>query len=97
MPPKLTNRPEVGAAIVKGYPENLRKAGIGGEVVVWIRISESGSVEDVQINNSSGHPALDQAAIRVGQTMQFSAAMNRDKPVSVWVSIPITFSVSGGR
>jgi hypothetical protein len=25
--------------------------------------------------------------------MQFSAAMNRDKQVPVWVSIPITFQV----
>ena len=91
--PVLRNRTEVGRALTREYPQLLRDAGVGGQCEVWIRISETGEVQDVQINNSSGHPALDQAALRVGQTMTFSPAMNRDKQVSVWVSIPITFQV----
>jgi TonB family protein len=91
--PVLRNRTEVGRALEREYPQLLRDAGVGGQCEVWIRISESGAVIDVQINNSSGHTALDQAAIRVGQTMSFSPAMNRDKQVPVWVSIPITFQV----
>ena len=91
--PILRNRTEVGRALVREYPQLLRDAGVGGSCEVWIRISESGEVQDVQVNQSSGHPALDQAALRVGQTMTFSPAMNRDKQVPVWVSIPITFQV----
>ena len=91
--PVLRNRAEVGRALTREYPQLLRDAGIGGNCEVWIRISETGAVQDVQINNSSGYPALDQAALRVGQTMTFSPAMNRDKQVPVWVSIPITFQV----
>lgn len=91
--PILRNRTEVGRALEREYPQLLRDAGVGGQCEVWIRISEGGAVEDVQVNKSSGHPSLDQAAIRVGQTMNFSPAMNRDKQVPVWVSIPITFQV----
>jgi protein TonB len=91
--PVLRNRSEVGRALEREYPQLLRDAGVGGQCEVWIRISESGAVQDVQINNSSGHTALDQAALRVGRTMNFSPAMNRDKQVPVWVSIPITFQV----
>jgi len=91
--PILRNRTEVGRALTREYPQLLRDAGVGGSCEVWIRISESGEVRDVQVNQSSGHPALDEAAVRVGQTMSFSPAMNRDKQVPVWVSIPITFQV----
>jgi TonB family protein len=50
-------------------------------------------VRDVQINQSSGQPSLDEAALKVGQIMKFSPAMNRDKVVPVWVSIPVSFQV----
>ena len=91
--PILQNRADVGRALEREYPQLLRDAGVGGSCEVWIRISEAGIVQDVQVNQSSGHPALDNAAMRVGQTMEFSPAMNRDKQVPVWVSIPITFQV----
>ena len=91
--PILQNRADVGRALEREYPQLLRDAGVGGSCEVWIRISEAGIVQDVQVNQSSGHPALDNAAMRVGQTMEFSPAMNRDKAVPVWVSIPITFQV----
>ena len=91
--PVLRNRTEVGRALTREYPKLLRDAGVGGSCEVWIRISPRGDVEDVQVNQSSGHASLDAAALRVGQTMTFSPAMNRDKEVSVWVSIPITFQV----
>ena len=54
---------------------------------------ETGVVEVVRVQTSSGQPALDEAAIKVGQVMKFTPAMNRDKQVPVWVSIPITFQV----
>jgi TonB family protein len=43
------------------------------------------------VNEPSGHTSLDEAALRVANVMQFSPAMNRDKKVPVWVSLPITF------
>jgi protein TonB len=91
--PQLQNRDEVGRALEREYPSLLRDAGVGGKVDVWIRISEQGKVENTQVHTSSGQPALDEAALKVAQVMQFSAAMNRDKQVPVWVSIPITFQV----
>jgi protein TonB len=91
--PQLQNRDEVGRALEREYPSLLRDAGVGGKVDVWIRISEKGAVENVQVHTSSGQPALDDAALKVAQVMKFSAAMNRDKQVPVWVSIPITFQV----
>lgn len=91
--PQLQNRDEVARALEREYPSLLRDAGVGGKVDVWIRISEQGKVQNVQVHTSSGQPALDDAALKVAQVMQFTPAMNRDKQVPVWVSIPITFQV----
>jgi len=91
--PTLKNRDDVARALEREYPPMLRDAGIGGSVNVWLFIDEQGQVQDVRINKSSGFEALDDAALRVGSTMEFTPALNRDERVVVWVSIPITFQV----
>ena len=91
--PVMQNGAEVARMLEREYPPLLRDAGVGGSVIVWIRLDDQGNVQDVQINTSSGHPSLDEAAIVVGQIIRFSPAMNRDQQVPVWVSIPITFQV----
>ena len=75
------------------YPPLLRDAGIGGRAVVFFFIDEEGSVQDFRISESSGHQALDDAALAVADVYRFSAALNRDKKVPVWVQFPITFQV----
>lgn len=89
--PRLRNTQAVGVALEKAYPPLLRDAGIGGEVRVWFYIDEQGRVRRTQLNRTSGHPTLDEAALKVSSIMEFTPALNRDKPVPVWVSIPVSF------
>ncbi len=89
--PSITNRNEVIEAMQAAYPPLLKDAGVGGTTRVYFFINEVGLVEDVRIDKSSGHPALDDAAIRVANVYRFEPALNRDKKVPVWVSFPITF------
>ena len=91
--PDLRNREEVGRALEREYPPLLRDAGIGGTVTVYLFIDEEGTVQNTRVHTTSGHTSLDEAALRVASVMRFSAAMNRDKKVPVWVSLPITFQV----
>jgi protein TonB len=91
--PSILNRAEVVRAMEREYPPLLRDAGIGGTVRVYFFIDEEGSVGDFRIDQSSGHQALDAAALSVAGVYRFSAALNRDKVVPVWVSFPITFQV----
>ncbi len=91
--PAILNRDEVVVAMVREYPPLLRDAGIGGTVRVYFFVNEDGRVEQVRIDESSGHQALDDAALAVADVYRFSAALNRDKKVPVWVSFPITFQV----
>jgi TonB family protein len=92
--PDVKNRVEVVEALEAEYPPLLRDAGIGGMVLVWFFVDESGQVQKVQINESSGHQALDEAALRVGAKIEFTPALNKDKRVPVWISLPITFTTS---
>jgi TonB family protein len=91
--PMLANRDAVGAALEEEYPTLLRHAGIGGRAIVWIQIDETGIVRRVAINQTSGQPPLDEAALRVAQKMAFTPALLREAPTPVWVSIPIQFRV----
>jgi len=91
--PSIQNRTEVVRAMEREYPPLLRDAGIGGTVRVFFFIDENGQVQDFRVDQSSGHQALDDAALSVASVYRFTAALNRDKKVPVWVSFPITFQV----
>ena len=91
--PDIRNRDEVARALEREYPPLLRDAGIGGSVQVWFFIDEEGAVQRTLVNESSGHAALDEAAMRVADIIRFTPALNRDKHVPVWISLPITFQI----
>lgn len=91
--PSILNRDEVVQAMADAYPAELREDGIGGTARVFFFVSDDGTVEDVRLDQSSGIPALDEAALSVAQIYRFSPALNRDERVPVWVSFPITFRV----
>lgn len=89
--PFLKNRGEVERALEREYPPLLRDAGIGGTTKVWFFIDETGELVKTEVHTSSGHTALDEAALKIADVYEFSPALNRDKPVPVWVALDITF------
>jgi protein TonB len=89
--PELQNREAVSRALVRNYPPLLRDAGIGGTVLLWALINESGTVLKTQVKEKSGHEAFDAAASKVADIMKFSPALNRDQKVKVWIQLPIVF------
>ena len=91
--PSIKNRREVIEAMERAYPPLLRGAGVGGTTYVYFLISETGEVESTSLRRSSGHPALDDAALRVADVFDFTPALNGSRIVPVWVSFPITFQV----
>jgi len=73
------------------YPEIARKAGIEGRVTVHVLVSEKGIVIKTKILQSLGHTGCDQAAVNAIKKVRWNPAMQRDKPVRVWVAIPVIF------
>jgi TonB family protein len=90
--PALLNQDDVRRALERNYPAILRDAGISGRVMLWLLLDESGHVAQVDVKESSGHAAFDNAAQKVGEMMRFSPAFNRDAKVKVWVALPVVFT-----
>lgn len=91
--PDVRNRREVERALEREYPPLLRDAGIGGTTLVWFYIDAEGIVQETRIHTPSGHRSLDEAALRVAEIIEFTPALNRDRRVAVWISLPITFMI----
>lgn len=75
------------------YPEIARKAGIEGRVTVHVLVSENGRVVRTKILQSLGHTGCDEAAVSAIKSVKWKPAMQRDKPVKVWVAIPVIFKL----
>lgn len=75
------------------YPEIARKAGIEGRVIVQVQISVKGGVVNAKVIKSLGHSGCDQAAIKAIKSVKWKPALQRDKPVKVWVAIPVIFKL----
>ena len=75
------------------YPDLAKQAGIQGRVVVWAKIDEKGDVVRTQIRQSLGFEPCDRNAMKAVQAVKWEPALQRDQPVSVWVSIPIDFKL----
>jgi protein TonB len=73
------------------YPEIARKAGIEGRVIVQVLVSEKGEVVNTKIMKSLGHSGCDEAAVKAIRSVKWKPALQRDKPVKVWVAIPVIF------
>jgi TonB family protein len=92
--PQILNADEIQKQMERRYPPLLLDAGIGGTVVLDFFVDESGTPTVWQIVQSSGHPLLDQAALRMASTFRFSPARTRsDQVVPVWTRFPIRFQV----
>jgi|GEM_PF-324364 len=73
------------------YPEVIHKAGIEGLTIVQVKVEENGDLSAVSVNRSSGNDELDAAALAAVKNSRFKPALQNDKPVSVYISIPIQF------
>jgi periplasmic protein TonB len=76
---------------LKLYPTSARVDPAEGKVVLKVVINEDGSIGEVEVFQSSGHPALDKAAI---ETMRQAAPFNLPRPlgqVSKTIKIPMNY------
>ncbi|MCX7995911.1 MAG: energy transducer TonB [candidate division WOR-3 bacterium] len=73
------------------YPDIARQLGLEGEVLLAILVNEKGRVEQVRLLKSSSNTILDSAALETAQTFLFSPALIGDKPVRIWVNLPVEF------
>ncbi len=77
------------------YPLDLWHQDVEGSTVVRVLVNEEGGVDSVMIAETSGHVALDSAAVRGARAMVFTPARKEGKPLRVWARVPVYFSKDG--
>jgi len=75
------------------YPVALYDQGIGGTVVLRLYVTEAGAVvvDSTRIQESSGYPALDSAAVAAAPRLRYAPATRDGKPVAAPFTQPIVF------
>lgn len=84
--------PKVKERVLPVYPEIAKKAGIEGSVLLHLFVDETGKVIKVLVAMSL-EPSMDQAALEAARKTTFHPALQRDKPVGVWVAYPVRFKL----
>jgi len=89
---RVEKQPTPTKRVVPEYPDIARKANITGKVFVTALIGKDGKVE--QIGKITGPEVFHAAAKAAAQKWEFEPAIQNDKPVKVWVSLPFTFKLN---
>ena len=92
VPPEITGGYD---AILENlvYPEELKKAGIEGTVIVQVYVKKDGSVGKTKLLNTSGYDLFDEAALDAMTKVKFKHAMNDDEAEAVWMALPVIFKL----
>ena len=75
------------------YPEIAQEAGIEGVVIVQAFIDKKGRVKETLILKGVPNTGLDEAAMEAIRKTRFRPAKQRERAVSVWISIPVNFKL----
>jgi TonB family protein len=71
------------------YPEFAREAQIQGTVILHVLVGKDGRVKNVKVIR--GVTGLNEAAVDAIKRWVFKPALSNNKPVAVWVEVPLNF------
>ena len=83
----------MGERIKPPYPSASRRLGEEGKVILLVRVGVDGRVVGASVDQSSGFPRLDAAAVEAVTRWRFVPARRGDEPVDSSVIVPITFAL----
>jgi TonB family protein len=83
--------PEAVTKVQPDYPELARSANVDGLVLVQALVGKDGRVKDAKVVKSI--PMLDAYALAAVKQWVFKPALSNNKPVAVWVAVPVHFKL----
>ena len=92
--PKADTMPElIQESILKPeYPEDARKAGISGTVILDVMVKQDGTAGEISVREGiAGYPSLAEKAMEAVRGWKFRPATKDGKPVDMSVAIPVAF------
>jgi protein TonB len=88
--------PTVVKKVEPKYPDLALRAGLEGNVFVKVWVDKEGKVRKVVLLKSDA-PIFEEAATTAAKQWIFTPAVMQKGPVSVWVSIPFRFRLTGNK
>lgn len=76
------------------YPKSAQRQGLQGRVLLRVQVLASGQPGAVEIKQSSGKPALDEAALAAVKSWSFVPAKKGSTPIEGWTTVPIDFKLA---
>jgi periplasmic protein TonB len=77
------------------YPAVAKRAGVECNVIVGVLIDEKGNcVKTVMLKDSGAELGFEEAAQNAVRKMKWKPALQRDQPIKVWVSVPVSFRLT---
>lgn len=89
---EVDKAPELKSQLQPVYPQIAKLAGIQGVVYLKLLVNEKGKVEEIKILQGAKE-MLDNAAIVAAKEAKFSPALIGNKPVKVWIILPVSFKL----
>jgi protein TonB len=83
--------PEAIKKVQPEYPDLARQANMEGTVIVQALVGKDGRVKDTKVVKSVS--VLDDAAVAAVKNWVFKPALSNNKPVAVWVAVPVKFTL----
>ena len=74
------------------YPIQLWDQDMEGQTLLRVRVSDTGAVDSVEVERSSGYEAFDSAAVAGARELRFSPARRDGERIDVWATVPVHFS-----
>jgi TonB family protein len=82
----------VETRVLPEYPEDARKGGISGKVMLEVLVREDGTAGSITVKNGiPGYPSFEDEAIKAVRQWRFKPATKDGKPVATTVTIPVMF------
>jgi len=85
--------PSIRARRQPEYPRELISRGIEGRVILRVDVSAAGRVLAIDIQTSSGHSRLDQAAMAAVSDWRFAPGRKDGQPAPMTVLLPVSFQL----
>jgi protein TonB len=92
----VSGQPQLcGPSRPPAYPDESRRNAEQGTVVLRVTVMQMGPPAAVLVERSSGHPALDEAAMRAVRDWCFMPVLEGGAPMLSSRPVPVTFRLQG--
>lgn len=89
---EVDKAPELTSPLQPVYPKLAKLSGIQGTVYLKLLVNEKGNVEKAKVLQGV-KDMLDESALAAAKSAKFTPAIAKEKPVKVWVVLPVRFKL----